>query len=142
MATQRKTARRFENMRYCEVQRLNSQNRNKLKLEHQQWLKENYYRNVGWDQVIALFQKIQQFLEQAHFEDMDLEALFLEADRVGNRYQTAEEIAAFNHQLAQEVNEIAELVDQQFPDTEIEVIDFRTPSSRKPSGRKVYRTAK
>lgn len=140
MATQRKTARLFDGMRYREVQRLNSQNRNKLKLEHQQWLKENHYRNVGWERVIALFQKIQKFLEQAQFEDMDLEALFLEADRVGNRYQTSEEIAAFNQQLAQEVNEIAELVDQQFPDTEVEVIDFRTQASRKPRDRKIYRT--
>jgi hypothetical protein len=142
MASQRKLARLFNGMRYGEVQRLNSQNRSKLKVEHQQWLKENHYRNVGWEPVIALFQKIQTFLEQAQFEDLDLEALFLEADRVGHRYQTAEEITTFNQQLAQEVNDIAELVDQQFPDAEVEVIDFRTPSNQKPRDRKIYRTAK
>jgi hypothetical protein len=124
MASQKSRKRSFKAMSYAQVQRANSTNRASLKPEHQHWLKENGYKNVGWDRVIALYEKIEEFLDKAPFEEMSLEELFLEADRIGNKYQTPEEINQFNQQFAHEVNEIAELVDQQFPDTEVEFVDF------------------
>ncbi|MER3435818.1 MAG: hypothetical protein C4288_21160 [Leptolyngbya sp. ERB_1_1] len=85
-----------------------------------------------------LYQKIQAFLDQ---EDSTLEDLFLEADRIGNKYLTSEEIAAFNQQLSEVVSEISEEIDRQFPDTEVESIDFSksTKSRRKPN-QKTYKT--
>lgn len=143
MANQKRQKRTFNGMSYGEVQRLNSDNRRKLNREDQAWLKTNGYRNVGWEQVIRLYQKLEELLEPSQFDDMSLEELFLEADRIGNKYLTSEEIQTFNQQLSQEVNEIAELVDQQFPDTEMEVIDFsHTPAKQpqKTSKQKSYRT--
>jgi len=131
-------ARTFEGMSYREVQRSNSKNRDKLQKADRQWLKENGYKNVGWESVIRLYQKIQAFLDQ---EDSTLEDLFLEADRIGNKYLTPEEIAAFNQQLSEIVSEISEEIDRQFPDTEVESIDFSksTKSRRKPN-QKTYKT--
>lgn len=130
-------------MSYVEVQRANSERRKKLNIDKQVWLKENGYRNVGWENVIQLYQTIEEFLDKAKFEDMSLEELFLEADRIGNKYLSAEEISTFNQQMVKEAVEIGELIDQHFPDTEFEVIDFRDknrrPSPRKPN-LKTYRT--
>jgi hypothetical protein len=145
MARKKSQKRSLNGMSYGEVQRINSENRSKLKQEHQTWLKENGYKNVGWENVIALYQKIEEFLDKAPFEDMSLEELFLEADRIGNKYLTPDEINAVNQQLSQEATEIGELIDQQFPDTEIEVIDFSSTTgkkSQKKRNQKTYRTAK
>ncbi|MBD2081816.1 hypothetical protein H6G01_18250 [Leptolyngbya sp. FACHB-17] len=125
-------------MAYREVQRSNSNNRVKLQQDDRQWLKANGYRNVGWENAIQLYQKIQLLLE---VEDSTLEDLFLEADRIGNKYQTPQEIAAFNQELSEIVNEISDEIDRQFPDTEIESIDFSKKSRRK-SNQKTYRTLK
>jgi phosphatidate phosphatase PAH1 len=141
MTRQKSQARQFNGMRYAEVQRRNSEQRQRLKPADQLWLKQNGYKNVGWDQVIALHQKIEEFLEKAQFEDMSLEELFLEADRIGNKYLSPAEIEAFNRQFSEEVAEIEELVDQYFPDTEIETIDFSqkaAPKSHRKSSRKPY----
>jgi hypothetical protein len=115
-------------MSYREVQGANTLNRSKLSKDDQKWLKENQYKNVGWDAVIRLYQKIEELLNP--LVDLTLEDLFLEADRIGSKYQSAEEIQEFNQQLAQVVNEVSETIDRQFPDTEIEVIDF-SGSARK-----------
>ncbi len=132
-------ARRFEGMSYREVQRSNSRNRDQLQNVDRQWLKENGYKNVGWESVIQLYQKIQSFLEQ----DSTLEDLFLEADRIGNQYLTPEEIATFNQELSEVAGEISEEIDRQFPDTEIELIDFSNSAKpRKKSNQKSYRTVK
>jgi hypothetical protein len=117
---------------YREAQRTNSDRRKKLRRPDQKWLKENGFKNVGWDQVIALDHKIGEFLEQYRLEDSSLEDLFLEADRIGNQYLTPEEVQNFNQQLAQEISEIEAEIDRQFPDTEMEVIDFRGQAGRKP----------
>lgn len=132
MAKQR-TKRTFQGMSYGELQRTNANKRTQLKREDQQWLKENHYKNVGWEKVIQLYQKIEEIREKYRFEDMSLEELFLEADRIGNKYLTPEEIHDFNQQLAKQVAEIEELVDQQFPDTEIEVIDFSRTAAPRPA---------
>jgi hypothetical protein len=116
-------------MSYREVQGANTLNRSHLSREDQKWLKENQFRNVGWNEVIRLYQKIEELLNP--LVDLTLEDLFLEADRIGNKYQSAEEIQEFNQQFAQVVTEVSETIDRQFPDTEIEVIDFSAQKTRK-----------
>lgn len=137
--------RSFQGMSYREVQRTNTQNRIKLDNETQKWLKTNKYRNIGWQNVINLYQKIEELLDKSQFEYMSLEELFLEADRIGNKYQTIEEKAEFNQKLAKEVAEISELIDQQFPDTEMEVIEYSKNLIQKATrkqNQKTYRTTK
>lgn len=129
-------SRTFEGMTYREVQRSNSQNRAKLHKDEQQWLKKNGYKNVGWEAIIRLYEKIQSFLQDSTLED-----LFLEADRIGNKYQTPEEVTAFNQEFSEIVNEISEEIDRQFPDTETESIDFSKNVKKKPN-QKHYRTVK
>jgi hypothetical protein len=133
----KKSPRKFRDLDYRSLQQTNSQNRAKLSKEDQKWLKYQDYKNVGWDNAIALYKKLEELLDRT--DDSSLENLFLEADRIGSKYQTPEEIAAFNQQLAKEVNEISDLIDQQFPDTEIEVIDYSTKSQR---NQKTYRATK
>ncbi|AFY90530.1 MAG: hypothetical protein CLLPBCKN_007807 [Chroococcidiopsis cubana SAG 39.79] len=129
-----KKTRLFNNMNYREVQSDNSKKRSKLEKKDRQWLKINSYKNVGWDNVISLHQKIDEFLERDAWKEWSLEDLFLEADRIGNKYLTYQEIVNFNQKLSQEVNEIAEEIDRQFPDTTIEQIDFS--NSTKDNSRK------
>ena len=125
----RKTLRRqHQNQTYSQLQSANKQGRSELRKPDQIWLKMNGYKNVGWDKAIELSEKIADFKSQYDREDDSLEDLFLEADRIGNKYQTPEEIAAFQAALTAEVNAIADLVDEQFPDTEIEIIDYGTQS--------------
>ncbi|MBD2251452.1 hypothetical protein [Nostoc parmelioides] len=119
-----KKKRNFQGMSYRVIQINNSENKLKLYQEDQFWLKKNGYKNVGWNDVISLYEKIAEFLQKYNLNDLTLEELFLEADRIGNKYQTIQEITDFNQKLAVEVNEIAESIDTHFPDTEIEFIDF------------------
>lgn len=143
MASKKSRRRDFNGMSYVELQRCNSANRSSLKQEDQRWLKDNGYKNVGWDSAVNLYQKINEFLDKYQFEDMSLEELFLEADRIGNKYLTPQEILEFNQKLSKEVAEIGELIEQQFPDTEIEVIDYskKTPNkAQKKRNQKIYRT--
>jgi nucleoid DNA-binding protein len=134
----------FNEMSYREVQCANTKNRSKLSKDDQQWLKGNHYKNVGWGNVISLYQKIEELLDKSQLEDLTLEDLFLEADRIGNKYQSTQEIQEFNQQLAKEVNEVSEAIDRQFPDTEIEVIDFGDSNHRPRKSRnpKTSRTVK
>ena len=132
-------------MSYREVQRTNSKNRLKLNNQDKTWLKINQYKNIGWQNVIKFYQKIEELLEKSPFEEMSLEELFLEADRIGDKYQTPQEKAEFNQQLSQEVTKIAELIDKHFPDTEIEVVDYNQNLTKKPTNKrnqKTYRTTK
>ena len=55
---------------------------------------------------------------------MSLEELFIEADRIGNKYLNSQEINQRNHRIAQELNEIADIIDSQYPDQKVEVIDY------------------
>ncbi len=124
MAKQKNKKRSFNEMSYCEVQSSNSNKRKSLHKKDQKWLKDNGYKNVGWEQVINLYQKIADFLEKYKLEDFTLEELFLEADYVGNKYLNKQEIETFNQKLANEVNKVAEEIERQFPDTTFEFIDF------------------
>lgn len=123
--TKKSNKRLFSSMGYREVQRANSSRRAQLSKAEQGLLKQQGYINVGWDNVIALYQKLNELSLRPKEGEDTLEELFLKADRIGNKYQTAEEIADFNRKLATEVNEIADAIDQQFPETETESIDYR-----------------
>ncbi|MGK7949841.1 MAG: hypothetical protein AB4368_13905 [Xenococcaceae cyanobacterium] len=135
----------FRGMNYRRVQKNNSRNRKKLKKEEQKWLKNNGYKNVGWENVISLYQKIEELLDKAKIDDLTLEELFLEADRIGNKYLTSQEIQDFQQKLSREVNEIADEIDRQFPETEIEIIDFSKQTNKKyrrKAKTKIYTTVK
>lgn len=143
MVTKKSKKRIFSGMNYRKIQSKNSANRNKLEPKDKKWLKDNGYRNVGWNNVINLYQKLEDFLEQYRLKDFSLEELFLEADHIGNKYLSNQEINEFNQKLAKELNEIADQIDAHFPDNEIEVVDY---SSIKPKryncDTKKYRTMK
>jgi hypothetical protein len=140
-------AKNYQGLNYRSLQQKNAADRAQLPRDQQKWLKQNGYRNVGWATAIHLHEKIADLQAQNGLEDSSLEELFLEADRIGNRYQTAAEIRQFQQAMAEEANAIADLIDQQFPETETEFIDFSqsAPSvkSRKQknnSHQKTYRT--
>ncbi len=92
MTSKKTKARTFQRMKYRTVQRKNSRNRLKLSPENQQYLKDNGYRNIGWTNVISLFEKIIELQKQESINNLSLEELFIEADRVGNKYLTNKEI--------------------------------------------------
>ena len=128
MASKKSKKRLFSGMGYRDVQRSNSTRRRQLPKAEQNWLKENGYRNVGWDNVIQLYQKINELLSVSDADDPTLEDLFLKAESIGNKYQTVEEREAFNEALRTEAEAIAQKIDQQFPDDEVEFIDFSNAS--------------
>jgi C-terminal processing protease CtpA/Prc len=131
MAIKKKGKRIFEGMSYREVQSSNTKYRAKLHKEDQTWLKDNKYKNIGWDNVIILYQKIEYFLDKYELESDTLEELFLKADRIGNKYLTKTEIEEFNKKMTKEVGEIAIEIDKHFLDEEVEFIDF-SENSKKP----------
>ncbi len=125
MANQKTRKRLFSDMNYREVQRSNSSRKKLLPKKDQKWLKENGYRNVGWDNVIRLYEKINDILSFSDDpNEPTLEDLFLRVDQIGKKYQTPQEIEAFEQALKAEVEDISELVDKQFPEKEIEFADY------------------
>ena len=124
MANNKLEPRTFKRMGYRQVQRKNSRNRNQLTAEHQKWLKDNGYRNIGWSNVISLYEKIIDLQDKERINDFSLEELFLEADRIGNKYFTNQEINERHKKIAIEVNQIAEIIDLQFPDNKLEIFDY------------------
>lgn len=120
----------FSGMGYREVQRANSSRRNELSKAKQALLKKQGYKNVGWDNVIALYQKLNELSLAAGPVEDTLQELILKADRIGSKYQTSEEIADFNRKLSAEVNEIADIVDRQFPEPEMEFVDYSRQSNK------------
>jgi len=141
MVNKKSNARKFNELSYRETQSFNTSNRAKLKKEDKKWLKENGYRNVGWENVISLYEKIKDFLDKYKLDKFTLEDLFLEADRIGNKYQAGQEIDDFNRRLSKEIEEISVEIDNQFPDTEIEAIDFSSKIEKKRNS-KSYKTVK
>lgn len=139
MKNTKKSPRKFRGMGYRQVQGANSRNRQKLSKSEQQWLKKNSYKNVGWENVISLYKQIEEFNGET------LESLFLAADKIGNKYQTREEIQTYQEKLAQTVTSISKKIEQQYPETEVEVIDYSencTPKYRRKGSSKSYRTLK
>lgn len=131
MTDKKSKARTFKRMSYRQIQRKNSRNRKLLIQEKQQWLKDNGYSNLGWQNVINLYNKIQEFQQAENIKSLSLEELFLEADRIGNKYYQPQEIQQRNLKIAKELNEIADIIEAQFPDRLTEVIDYsRTARKR------------
>ncbi len=124
MANKKLEPRTFKRMGYRQVQRKNYRNRNQLTAEHQKWLKDNGYRNIGWSNVISLYEKIIDLQDKERIHDFSLEELFLEADRIGNKYFTNQEINERHKKIAIEVNQIAEIIDLHFPDNKLEIFDY------------------
>lgn len=114
----------FARMTYRQLQRKNKSDRAQLSKKDCIWLKTNNYRNIGWTNVINLFQKIKELKERESIRKLDLEQLFIEADRIGNKYLTGKEIQNRNLKIARELNEIADIIDSQFPDNTVEVVDY------------------
>lgn len=139
MASKKTKKRLFSGMGYREVQHSNSNRRSKLPKKDQSWLKQQGYKNVGWENVIKLYQKINDLLIEPDPDEDTLEELFLKVDRIGKKYQTSEEIKDFNQKLASEVNEIANEIDRQFPELEIEYIDYRQTTKLKSSTKRKHR---
>ncbi|VEP17427.1 conserved hypothetical protein [Hyella patelloides LEGE 07179] len=124
MVKKKLKAKTFQGMNYRKVQRKNSRNRNLLIRENQKWLKNNGYRNIGWNNVISLYQAIAELQRKEQISEFNLEELFLEADRIGNKYFSQQEIHNKQQKIAQELNEITEIIDYQFPDNKIEIVDY------------------
>ncbi|MCA6581007.1 MAG: hypothetical protein IM536_02940 [Pseudanabaena sp. M34BS1SP1A06MG] len=132
MSNQKNQTKHFRSMTYREVQRANSKNRTELSKSDQQWLKQAGYQNVGWEKVIILFQKIEELSqERDDLDSLSLEDLFLEADRIGDKYLESAEIAENRQKLALANNIINDQIDKFFPDTEDETIDFSAKSKAK-----------
>jgi hypothetical protein len=141
MVSKSRKKRLFDGMDYRELQCSNTQRKKLLTRADQVWLKSHQYKNSGWENVIKLHQKINALLSSYQEDDLSLEDLFLEADRIGNKYQTTKEINAFHQALSATVESISQQVDHYFPDEESEMIDYRPrqPESakvRKAKGRK------
>jgi hypothetical protein len=114
----------FNGMGYRQVQRSNSDNKAKMQSEKIQLLKNSGYKNVGWEKVTQLYLKIQEMLISPYLVNWSLDELFLEADRIGRKYQSVDEIATFEKQFTMLSQEIDDEIDRHFPDTEVEIIDF------------------
>jgi hypothetical protein len=114
----------FNGMGYRQVQRSNSDNKAKMQSEEVQLLKNSGYKNVGWEKVTQLYLKIQEMSISHYSENWSLSELFVEADRIGRKYQSADEIATFEKQVTMLSQEIDDEIDRCFPDTEVETIDF------------------
>jgi hypothetical protein len=114
----------FNGMGYRQIQQSNSDNKTKLKPEEIKLLKNTGYRNVGWDKVIQLYPKIQEMLDSPYRGDWSLGELFVEADRIGQKYQYDDEIETFERKFEIVSQEIETEIDRHFPDTEVEIIDF------------------
>jgi hypothetical protein len=114
----------FNGMGYRQVQRSNSDNKAKMQSEEVQLLKNSGYKNVGWEKVTQLYLKIQEMSISPYLENWSLDELFLEADRIGRKYQSVDEIVTFEKQFTMLSQEIDDEIDRCFPDTEVEKIDF------------------
>jgi hypothetical protein len=104
----------FNGMGYRQVQRSNSDNKAKITSEEIQLLKNSGYKNVGWEKVTQLYLKIQAMLTSPYLENWSLDELFLEADRIGRKYQSADEIAIFDKQFTMLSQEIDDEIDRHF----------------------------
>jgi hypothetical protein len=133
-------ARTVEGLGYRGMQQANAARRDRLSKADRAELKRQGFRNVGWDNVIRLSQRLDELLNKLGVDDSDLpslDSLFLEADRIGNAYQSAEEIAAFNQALAEASSAVDEAIEAHFPDNEVEIVHFQSSPS---PGRSAKRT--
>jgi hypothetical protein len=136
-------ARTVEGLGYRGMQQANAARRDRLSKTDRAALKQQGFRNVGWDNVICLSQRLDELLNKPELDQSDLpslDSLFLEADRIGNVYQSAEEIAAFNQALAEASSAVDEAIEAHFPDNEVEIVHFQSgPSPGRSAKRKPRR---
>jgi hypothetical protein len=136
-------ANRSDGLNYRDLQRVNGQRRDRLAKADRAELKQQGFCNVGWDHVIRLSQRLDELLNKLGVDESDLpslDALFLEADRIGNAYQSSEEIAAFNQALAEASSAVDEAIEAHFPDNEVEIVHFQSgPSTGRSAKRKPRR---
>jgi hypothetical protein len=119
-----KNNKNFNGMSYRQVQRSNSENKIKLQSEELQLLRNSGFKNIGWDKVIQLHVKIQELLDSPYRLNWTLSELFVEAERIGNKYQSPAEIMEFEQHFTAISQEIEVEIDRCFPDTVLEIIDF------------------
>jgi hypothetical protein len=70
---------------------------------------------------LVLYTKIQEMLDSPYRGNWSLDELFVEADRIGKKYQSGDEIETFERKFAIVSQEIEEEIERCFPDTEAEV---------------------
>jgi phage gp29-like protein len=93
-----------------------------LSIEQQKAFKELKKRLKGGDldaqKGIQDLKDKQQGVEKEPnpYDDQDLGSLFLEADRIGRKYQSQEEIDVFREADSKMANEIDDLIDEMYPD--------------------------
>jgi hypothetical protein len=139
----KKNARIYKDCTYRSLQRTNSVERAKLSKFQQSTLASNGFQNIGWDHIIKLHEEL---IKINLAQNTTLEDLFLNADRIANKYQSAEEISEFNQKMSESAARISDLIDSQFPpEDKVEFIDFgtKTTSNAQNKGRKglkKYRT--
>jgi hypothetical protein len=119
----------FQGLGYRQLQQVNSTQKQQLQAEELIILKNEGHKNTGWESVIRLQKRIQELLTSIYRTGWGLDQLFLEADRIGRKYQSSIEIAAHEEQLAILSMEIDDIIDKQFPDTEVEIISFSGKSN-------------
>lgn len=114
----------YKGMSYRKLQRWNKEHRSLLEKKHQIWLKQNSYQNIGWDRVIKLHEKILGLKRETEIHNMSLEELFLESDRIGEKYQTSQEKKDFQEKFQHIIESISIVAEKIFPDDEVEFVDF------------------
>jgi hypothetical protein len=139
----KRTTRVYKDFTYRSLQKNNSVERAKLSKAQQSALASNGLQNVGWDHIIKLREEL---IKISLAQNTTLEDLFINADRIANKYQSAEEISEFNQKMSESAARISDLIDSQFPPGDkVEFIDFgtKTTSNAQNKGRKglkKYRT--
>jgi hypothetical protein len=116
--------RMFKEMGYRELQQHNSTSKLKLTSAEVLLLKRDKYKNVGWDNIINLYLRIDELLKSIYRLGWSLDELFIEADRIGNKYQSSAEIYMHQQQVSILAKEIDDDIDRHFPDLEPEIINF------------------
>ncbi len=123
-----KSKKLYKGMSYRRIQRWNKEHRLLLEKKHQVWLKQNNYQNIGWNRVIGLYEKILDFKRETEIHEMSLEELFLESDRIGEKYQTSQEKKDFQEKFQNILESIGIAAEKLFPDNEVEFVDFGNSS--------------
>jgi hypothetical protein len=123
------TRKEFQGLGYRQLQRVNSTQKQQLQAEELITLKNEGHKNTGWESIICLQRRIQELLTSVYRAGWDLDQLFLEADRIGQKYQSPTEIAVYEEKITLLSVEIDDVIDEQFPDTEVEIISFSGKSN-------------
>lgn len=113
----KKGQKQYNGKNYRELQSHNKKQRQGLSPPEQQQLKKEGYKNLGWKNVIALWEKLQEIQLLKEVEETTLESLFIDATRIGRKYLTDKEMNDFYQELAQVNQEISDQIDEIFSDS-------------------------